>query len=291
METVALPLKPAPQLASGEAHVWYFQPETLPMPGLEDPVGAGSSLPLPARRMQQKFLLRLLLGAYLGCPGHAVRLGRSASGKPVLESPAAEAAPGFSLSHSRRWTAIVIGPEPLGLDIEEVDRPLRAVELARRWFSTAEFESLERAPERERNDRFLRFWTTREAMIKALGDTVGRAMREIELDASARGAGRDRIPGTCSTCGDSNNSGSASPRPAERCGFASSGCSPRPGIDRVGRWARLPRRPFCNNRRAAILDRGRIRRFRGRRAALRARDRRYPAAPHVPEAGPVCRGR
>ena len=186
METVALPLKPAPQLASGEAHVWYFQPETLPMPGLEDPVGAGSSLPLPARRMQQKFLLRLLLGAYLGCPGHAVRLGRSASGKPVLESPAAEAAPGFSLSHSRRWTAIVIGPEPLGLDIEEVDRPLRAVELARRWFSTAEFESLERAPERERNDRFLRFWTTREAMIKALGDTVGRAMREIELDASAR---------------------------------------------------------------------------------------------------------
>lgn len=186
VESVALPLRSVPPLSGGEAHIWYFQPESLPLPGLGDPSDASATMPQPARRMQQKFLLRLLLGAYLGCPGHEVRLSRTDRGKPVLDRPAAGPEPGFSLSHSRRWTAIAVGPEPLGLDIEELDRPLRARALGRRWFSAAEAECLEQTAEESRPECFLRFWTAREAMIKAVGDTLGSAMGQIELDSNAR---------------------------------------------------------------------------------------------------------
>lgn len=176
METRLLPLGPMPALESGAVHVWYARPAELAIPGFV--TGAARADRLRHLRMQQKFLLRLLLGGYIGCPGRDLRLVRSAAGKPGLEGDRGLA---FSLSHAGAWLAIAIGRgvDP-GIDIEPVGRTIRARALARRWFPDDEADVVE--ADAHPTAAFLQRWTAREAMIKAIGGTIAASLAELHLD-------------------------------------------------------------------------------------------------------------
>lgn len=173
MESVELPLRSAPALGPGEVHVWFVRPQTLGLP----PTGSTQAR---QERLQQQFLLRLLLGCYLGVPGRALRLGRSIAGKPYLAEP-----PGalqFSQSDSGDWLSIALARDlTLGIDIESGRRAVRAAALARRWFSSAEAHRVRTAT--DPGAEFLRRWTAREAMIKAMGETLASCLGSIELDS------------------------------------------------------------------------------------------------------------
>lgn len=189
METRHLPLTGIPALNLAEVHVWYARPGELALPALvlggHRDCRESRRSRLQTMRMQQRFLLRLLLGGYLGCPGRDVRLVRNAAGKPMLDSPDGAAAASdlaFNLSHAGDWLAIAVarGLEP-GIDIESLRRALRWRRLAQRWFPLSEARAVECAesPARE----FLRRWTAREAMIKAMGDTLAASLARIQLDS------------------------------------------------------------------------------------------------------------
>ncbi|MFU8878697.1 MAG: 4'-phosphopantetheinyl transferase family protein, partial [Wenzhouxiangellaceae bacterium] len=130
LQRVSLPLREAPRLEAGQVHVWLARPTGLPMPGVvpagefgDDstdratrgaagyPVGneeENRATRVRRERIAQKFLLRLLLGAYLDCPGRDVRLVRGRHGKPELAEELAGRDLHFNLSHAGGWLAIAV---------------------------------------------------------------------------------------------------------------------------------------------------------------------------------------
>ena len=178
-----LPLRSRTLPEEGVAELWLIRLSAVPLdasPGANDRAGR-----LRQQRIRQQFMLRLLLGSYLGCPGRDVELVRSERGKPALGEKHAACPLRFNLSHSGDWLAVVIGPDtPLGVDIE-CERPMvRAIALARRYFPADEADLLAGLDEPFLSRSFLQYWTAREALVKARGCGLAGVVNRIHLQGS-----------------------------------------------------------------------------------------------------------
>jgi 4'-phosphopantetheinyl transferase len=128
-------------------------------------------------------LLHEMLWRRVGWPEWNV----SALGKPDcgLRGPA------FSLSRRGAWAAFVLGSgatPPLGIDLEvahEIEAPL---DLARDHFTARELAALRAEPPTDRAYAFLRAWTRKEAVMKAVGLGVSLSARSFHV-----GLGRDAV--------------------------------------------------------------------------------------------------
>lgn len=109
--------------------------------------------------------LRILLGTLLGQAPRKLPLAYGPARKPVLPG-----GPAFSLAHSGNWLLIGIADSGrLGVDIE-VRKPVPdAMSLARGNFSDEELMALAELPPEDRSAAFLRIWTRKEALLKAVG--------------------------------------------------------------------------------------------------------------------------
>jgi 4'-phosphopantetheinyl transferase len=116
-----------------------------------------------------RVLARVALSAETGEPLAGWQFVHNAHGKPAVASeysPPLE----FNLSHTRGL--VVCGVSrlgPVGVDVEELSRPMREVDFARRFFAPSEAAALESAADAERHELFFRFWTLKEAWLKAVG--------------------------------------------------------------------------------------------------------------------------
>lgn len=179
-EVVGLPVKHRALPQDGRAEVWLTDLSRLPLDA--GPSGLSRKERILKRRIQQKFLLRLLLGAYLQCPGKSVRLVRDDRGKPALSGEHANSGLSFNVSHAGAWLAVAVGRDAaLGVDIESERRLPRAVSMARRFFSADEADWLQRQDEPFLSRHFLQQWTGREALVKARGSGLAGALGRIEL--------------------------------------------------------------------------------------------------------------
>ncbi len=124
--------------------------------------------------------LRLLLARETGCAPGAVAILSAAGRKPRLR----DSGVCFNLSHSQNLAAIAIARgREVGIDVEVRGRALDDVcALAARACHPHEAEALESLPERGREEAFLRLWTVREALLKAIG--TGLAAPPEMIDAS-----------------------------------------------------------------------------------------------------------
>lgn len=144
---------------------------------LDDPVLISPEEAARARRFRGESLerryrrahaaLRLLLARETGCSPAQVPISQRDGGKPFLQgSPVS-----FNLSHSGHLVAVAlsVGLE-VGVDVE-AQRRLHgdAVSLAARFCHAEECGALTALPERGREAAFLRIWTARESLVKALG--------------------------------------------------------------------------------------------------------------------------
>lgn len=181
IETLRLPLRPLARPAEDVVDVWLVRQDRLPLAGL-GMLAATTDGDEGRRmlRMQQRFLLRLLLGAYLDRPGRDVAIEKATSGKPVLAGAAGREL-GFSQSHTGPWFAIAVtAGAAVGVDIEPADRTPRWQKLARRYFPAEDAETL-CADESNGCRRFLDHWTAREALVKAAGRTLAGSVGGIRL--------------------------------------------------------------------------------------------------------------
>jgi len=177
-ERIRMPLRSAPELAEGEVHLWHVRLENLPV--MEATLPAEAADRVRQLRMGQKFVLRLLLGAYLEIPGRDVVTVPGENGKPVLAPPLAGSGLAFNLSHAGDRLAIAVARNlPVGVDIEQTGRDVRWKKLSRRWFSRAEAEWLTTLEADAARHEFLRLWTVREAMIKAMGATIAGHISKV----------------------------------------------------------------------------------------------------------------
>lgn len=109
---------------------------------------------------------RLILGRAVGRPPDTLQFAASANGKPVLLHPRQI---DFSLSHSRGAVAVAAARMPIGVDVE----PLRELDyldsMSELVLAAEEQAVLRKAPKVVRSKLFLRYWTLKEALLKAAG--------------------------------------------------------------------------------------------------------------------------
>ncbi|MEJ2692180.1 MAG: 4'-phosphopantetheinyl transferase superfamily protein [Candidatus Thiodiazotropha sp.] len=184
-----------PEIRSSEVHVWWSSLD-------QDEVRVASYLqvlnarerdralriPLVNERTQyivSQGILRELLSAYTRIPAHILRFDRGSFGKPVLETQVDGEGLSFNVSRSGGVGIYAIGRDRrIGIDIEQMRSIGDCLELAEKFFNMREYRAI-----CEFGDKcdlqFLRYWTCKEAYIKAKGEGLSYLMNGFVVDFSA----------------------------------------------------------------------------------------------------------
>ena len=109
-------------------------------------------------------LLRAALGMRLARHPASVALVRKPSGQWICEERGLH----VSLAHSGKRVAVAIADRPVGIDIEEMTGS-DVLALARDWLTPAEAAAVAGASPAAMEPLFLRYWTAKEAVLKAAG--------------------------------------------------------------------------------------------------------------------------
>lgn len=127
-----------------------------------------------ARRGQ----LRLLIAERLDRAPASLAFEEGAYGKPALRGEETR----FNASHSGGIGLCVIADgSEVGCDIERRDPRLASPEIAERFFSASEIETLRALPETAWRDGFFNCWTRKEAYVKALGLGLSLALDGFDV--------------------------------------------------------------------------------------------------------------
>ena len=142
----------APPLGAGEIHVWSATVESALSP---HEIGEAAQL-----------ILARLLCSYSDLT-QAPEIERSAHGKPFAPSlPDLD----FNLSHAGPDLLLAFArTQTLGVDLERRDRRASIAGIAGRFFAPREARALAALPPARQRDAFLRLWTHKEAVLKAIG--------------------------------------------------------------------------------------------------------------------------
>ena len=170
--TDVVPGSAVPVLAPDEIHLWRLRGgERL------TPRGISATAHLHLGR---------LLSAYAGSD-RPLAIVRGAHGKPTApEAGGIE----FNLSHSGRHVLIAFARgQALGVDVEAVEGRHRSImAIAQRFFAPEEAAALARLDEAERRLAFLRLWTCKEAVLKALGSGLHFGLDRLRFTLDDAGA-------------------------------------------------------------------------------------------------------
>ena len=122
------------------------------------------------------WLLRNALTSVAGLPPQDWRFTVRPHGKPEVDAAFGLMDLRFNLSHARGFVACAISiANEVGIDVEALSRN-PDIEVADRFFSPAEVAILRAMPPARQPETFLRFWTLKEALIKATGEGLSRAL-------------------------------------------------------------------------------------------------------------------
>lgn len=123
--------------------------------------------------------LRRHLARILGCAPCTVRLDAGSWGKPCLACGGVE----FNLSHAGAWVIMAIGGRHgLGIDIETEEAVADvAATVAPMVLAPSELAVWAGLDDAHRRDAFLRLWTRKEAVAKALGRGLATDLRSIPV--------------------------------------------------------------------------------------------------------------
>jgi 4'-phosphopantetheinyl transferase len=192
-----LPEPPAPRLLPSETHVWEFSlkatdPDYLVLKGrlCENELNRASRFHREAdsrRFVVARGFLRSVLGSYVSADPASLQFHYSERGKPRLDIPSQDFR--FSISHSgeRALIAVSLGRE-VGVDIEKITPNTQCDKLAGRFFSSAEFEALMKIEQEDRIRSFFRYWSCKEAFLKAQGTGLSRSLSSFDVELGSRGA-------------------------------------------------------------------------------------------------------
>lgn len=132
-------------------------------------------------RARRREPLCALLGVYLGVPGDAVSLVDGEHGRPELAEPLDRSLQ-FNWSHSGDAALIAVarGCAP-GIDIEQLRPRPRAMPLAERFFHAEEIAALKALDSSDQEQAFLQLWTSKEAVLKAMGRGIAFGLDRLRL--------------------------------------------------------------------------------------------------------------
>ena len=170
-------------LPSGEVHVWVVR---LAEAQVRDRVRACEALLSDGERERaarfrlerhrrawivSHALVRSALSHYVPVPPAAWRFETEEHGRPRIAGPADAPGLRFNLSHTDHLAACAVAADlDVGVDVESAARLRHPLEIAERYFAAAEARELRGLGKDEQAERFLDFWTLKEAYVKARGE-------------------------------------------------------------------------------------------------------------------------
>lgn len=132
------------------------------------------------RYMAGHAALRWVLSLYAGQGPEELDLRETPNGKPILHGSSLA----FNLSHSGAIALLAVAAAgQVGVDVQHIRSLPDEMSIARTLFASGEIAHLETLTGDERRLMFFRFWTCREAMLKAAGVGLSGTGLEIGLDA------------------------------------------------------------------------------------------------------------
>jgi 4'-phosphopantetheinyl transferase len=130
-----------------------------------------------------KRMTRSLIARRLGLCARSLVFDTTVRGKPELAGGAARSGLRFNLAHSGALVFVALARKRrVGVDVEHERPGLDLVGLARRYFCAQEFDRLAAGPADETRRLFYKYWTLKEAYLKAEGS--GLAIDLTAMDAS-----------------------------------------------------------------------------------------------------------
>jgi 4'-phosphopantetheinyl transferase len=137
-----------------------------------------------ARFVSSRYALRCLLGQCVGRHPADLRFDLGAHGKPSLASHAGWS---FNVSHAGMQALIAISAHRnVGVDIESIDPAFDWRPVAEMVCGTREQQAIHAGGPLQQQ-HFLRCWTAKEALVKALGTGIGDSLAEIAVDPLGAG--------------------------------------------------------------------------------------------------------
>lgn len=182
--------------SNGGVHLWWAStqgaPTRLPPAGLDAAESVRAARMRPADRklfVLAHSLMRDVLGRYLDGP---VVIDRGTHGKPHLVDGGDDLE--FNLSYSEDLVVCAVSWDgPVGVDVEAV-RPVDGLmDIARHFFTEAEYHALQANTGRARLDLFYRLWTFKEASLKAHGADLESGLALAIPLADAKELGPRRV--------------------------------------------------------------------------------------------------
>ena len=193
---------PPPGLVSapeGDVHVWRL-PDEVPArvrESLRETLSADERARADrflAAADRQRFVerrgaMRAILARYVGVAPAELDLVSGPHGRPALAGRAAEAGIDFNLTHSGDLALLAVARgRRVGVDLERLRTDLDALEIAERFFCPAETAALRALPAPARVEAFFRYWTAKEAFLKATGTGLSAPLDGFEVSLAPDGA-------------------------------------------------------------------------------------------------------
>jgi 4'-phosphopantetheinyl transferase len=173
-------------ISENEIHVWVanlrfesHQEQSLAETLSPDELARMSRLRSAQARVRfaaARSAIRAILGRYLDLPPEQICFTYDRNGKPALAGAQADSLLRFNLSHSQdvALVAVTRGRE-VGVDVERVRAEFAGLPIAKHFFSPSELAALQTLSPVMRTEAFFRYWTRKEAFLKALGEGLTRA--------------------------------------------------------------------------------------------------------------------
>jgi len=129
-------------------------------------------------------VLRTILGRYLNLLPNQLQFQYGSHGKPSL-IPMSDPVMQFNLAHSDDLALVAIALQhPVGIDLEQVRVMPDVEQLSQRFFAAREHQALCALSKTEQQAAFFRYWTCKEAYLKAIGSGLAHELNQIEIDLS-----------------------------------------------------------------------------------------------------------
>ena len=186
-----------PAFQRDDVHIWLvntdrasWQPDVLRQVLSEDEKARAARFYFEddrSRYIVRRAVLRRLIGQYLQKGPGEIEFTQNSFGKPELATTAGDPGFRFNLSASGEWAiGVFTHRRTVGIDIEKVRQDLDWAEIAARFFHPREVECINELPGSERVGAFFRYWTMKEAFIKARGAGLQRSLLEIDFTPVVR---------------------------------------------------------------------------------------------------------
>jgi 4'-phosphopantetheinyl transferase len=133
-------------------------------------------------------MLRTILSRYLNVAPQEIVFAYEAFGKPVLAEPFKDSQIWFNLSHCQGMAlcAVSMG-RPIGIDLEYIRPVTDVLVLAQQFFSPNEYAVMKSLPPNQKQEVFFRYWTCKEAYLKATGAGISQ-LQQIEVSLTSNEA-------------------------------------------------------------------------------------------------------